>query len=116
MVKMAQKSSKKEQRKAAIVVVKGFKAFEGFVHQYWFPNVNDPVPAKLIKVCGERGLILQQVSLYDIVERMSETVFLKYVKTKISGLHQEQQEKTLGEMLEEYEVELEAKLEKLKAK
>jgi DNA-binding transcriptional MerR regulator len=85
MAKMAQKSDEKQQRSAVILACKGFDEFEGFVEQYWLPDVNDPEQAEFIKEFGEEGLILQQVSLYDIVQSMLKTVNEKYVEKKPAG-------------------------------
>jgi len=119
MVKMAQKSNETQQKNAAMVTVKGFNGFAGFVHMYWFSNTSDRAPAELIEMCDERGLILQQVSLYDIMESMGTTVFKKHVRHRLDGIDEDEQEKALDEINSEVKAELtelEAELAELEAK
>jgi DNA-binding transcriptional MerR regulator len=82
MVICAQKFDDELQRDAAILVIKGSGEFEGFVQHCWMLDVTDPEQAEKIKVLGEEERILQQVSLYDIVQGLLKTVHERYVIRK----------------------------------
>ena len=77
MVKMAQKSDEKQQKNAAIICTKGVAGWDGFVHQRWIPNVKDHEAAEMIEYDEEMGVILQQTSLYDLVQWRLELVHLR---------------------------------------
>ena len=78
-VKMAQKADEKQQRNAASITLKGFDENEGFVTLCLVGDVKDPDTAEAIKNFREEGLILQQVSLYDIMQSVLTTVHESYV-------------------------------------
>jgi DNA-binding transcriptional MerR regulator len=78
MVKMAQKSDEKQQKNAAIVAFKGFNEKEGFVTQSWAPNLKDPRVARALKVAREGGFLLQQVSVYELVQSRLKIVRERY--------------------------------------
>jgi DNA-binding transcriptional MerR regulator len=84
MVNMAQKGDEKQQRNAAVFAVKGLDHAEGFVHQCFLPNVKIPEEALQIESWREYDLLLQQVSFYDIVQKMLGCVRETYVNEKLA--------------------------------
>jgi DNA-binding transcriptional MerR regulator len=78
MVEMAQKSDEKQQRNAGIVAFKAPGMEAGFVRQVWTPNVKHPKEARSIKSLEEKGLLIQQVSLYDLVQIRLKIIHKRY--------------------------------------
>jgi hypothetical protein len=68
MVKMAQKSDEKQQKNAAIICSRGVGNWDGFVQQRWIPNVKDQEAVEWIEAEEELEVIIQQTSLYDLVQ------------------------------------------------
>jgi DNA-binding transcriptional MerR regulator len=83
IVKMAQKANEEQQRNAAIVAYRS--ETPGFMRQAWYPDVNDPESASEIEQLRKDDLILDEATVYNIIQAMMKTIHEKYLDEKMAG-------------------------------
>ncbi len=98
MVKMAQKATEKQLRKALVVTVEGVDEYTGFVRQMWIPgNRSRPTDSK---TSGPLSVVqFRSESLYDIVQRMLEAVHERYVKEGLADTEEGERPEAPGEAM-----------------
>ena len=83
MVKVAQSPDEKQQKNAAIVAARASGWMQkGFVCHYFYSNVKDPDQAASLRHVKEEGLVLQQVSFYDILQGIRNDIQEKILDNK----------------------------------
>jgi DNA-binding transcriptional MerR regulator len=113
MVKMAQKGSEKQLKKASIGVFEGIREYKGFVRQVWFSGKHAVDDSNSPEVLGfDRQVRVRGEKLYDIVQRMLEAVQERYVKKGFADTEEPYRPEARGEEMSSVRRETSEELEK----